>query len=79
VNCCSDFARASDLGSLQRSTLPELIADARRERLFRLLRERDWQRIEGCRTCLFDDPVATQDAVASARAAAAAAAAAPAA
>jgi radical SAM protein with 4Fe4S-binding SPASM domain len=73
VNCCSDFARASDLGSLQRSTLPELIADARRERLFRLLRERDWQRIEGCRTCLFDDPVATQDAVASARAAAAAA------
>jgi hypothetical protein len=75
LTCCNDFHRRSDLGSVAERPLPALIADARRERLFRLLRGRDWQQVDGCRTCLFDDPAATRQAVADARARAAAAAA----
>lgn len=71
VTCCNDFPRRGDLGSLATATLPELLADARRERLYRLLKGREWQRIEGCRTCLFDAPAETRAAVRRAREAAA--------
>lgn len=70
LTCCNDFPKRSDLGSLATATLPELLEDERRHRLFRQLRNRDWQQIEGCRTCLFDNPQATQAAVRAARAAA---------
>ncbi|WP_043364547.1 radical SAM protein [Belnapia sp. F-4-1] len=67
LNCCNDFARSSDLGSLATAELAAILADRRRERLHRLLRGREWQRLEACRTCLFDDPKATQAAAASSR------------
>jgi radical SAM protein with 4Fe4S-binding SPASM domain len=68
LNCCNDFHKKSDLGSVAERSLPELIADARREKFWRLLRNRQWQKVEGCRNCLFDDPVATRGAVEAARA-----------
>ncbi|MBL6456945.1 radical SAM/SPASM domain-containing protein [Belnapia sp. T6] len=68
LTCCNDFAKRSNLGSLATAPLDTILADARRERLFRQLRHRDWQQIEGCRTCLFDDPAATQAAAAASRA-----------
>lgn len=67
LSCCNDFHKRSDLGSVAETPLPALIADARRERFFQLLRTRHWQKIEVCRTCLFDDPVATREAVEAAR------------
>lgn len=63
LNCCNDFPKRSDLGSLGTASLPDLLADERRRRLFQRLRNREWQRIEGCRTCLFYDPAATREAV----------------
>ena len=70
LTCCSDFAKRTNLGSLATSTLPELIADRRRQLFQQMLLNRDWQRAVVCRTCLFDDPVALQDGLAQARAAA---------
>ncbi len=67
LTCCNDFPKRSDLGSHATASLPELLKDERRRRLFRQLRNRDWQQIEGCRTCLFDDPQATQAAARAAR------------
>jgi pyruvate-formate lyase-activating enzyme len=72
LTCCNDFPKRSDLGSLTTAALPVLLKDQRRHLLFRQLRNRDWQQIEGCRTCLFDDPAATREAVQAARAAASA-------
>ena len=69
VTCCSDFAKRSNLGSLATATLPELIRDERRRLFLQMLKNRDWQRATVCRTCLFDDPAATREAVAAARAA----------
>jgi radical SAM protein with 4Fe4S-binding SPASM domain len=68
LSCCNDFHKRSDLGSVAERPLPELIADARRERFFQLLRSRHWQKIEVCRGCLFDDPMATRRAVEAERA-----------
>ena len=69
LTCCNDFPKRSDLGSLATADLPDLLDDQRRQRLFRQLRNREWQQIQGCRTCLFDDPAATRLAMQGARAA----------
>jgi hypothetical protein len=55
LTCCSDFARRKPLGSLADNTLPEVLADERRRMLFHRLRQRDWQSVGLCRSCLFDD------------------------
>ena len=70
LGCCSDIARRSDLGSLATAELADILADKRRQRFFRLLRNREWQQIERCRTCLYDDPAATAAAVVASRTAA---------
>lgn len=67
LTCCSDFRKQTNLGSLATATLPEIIADARRQMFQRMLRKREWQRIGVCRTCLFDDPAGMNAAMAAAR------------
>jgi radical SAM protein with 4Fe4S-binding SPASM domain len=65
--CCQDFARETDLGSLARQTVPEVLADARRRRMYRLLQDQDWAGQPHCRHCLFDDAPAVAARVAAQR------------
>ena len=65
LTCRNDFGRKAALGSVAEAPLTALLADERRRLLHRRLRDRDWNAIGICRSCLFDDPAATRDAAAA--------------
>jgi radical SAM protein with 4Fe4S-binding SPASM domain len=55
-NCCTDFGKLSNHGSLETMELTDILSGSIRADFHRKLRDRAWQKIENCATCRFDSP-----------------------